>query len=443
MENYRLTQGNLMKHLICLAVPLIIGNILQQFYNTIDALVLGRFASEGEFAAVGVSASVMNLFLFAIVGACTGISVIFAQLYGAEDLRAFRTEHYLVLIFGAILTVCVGMAGVFGASFLLDMIRTPGEIAVYAGSYLRIVLAALPFSFVYNFYSAMLRAIGRPRVPLFILALASGLNLVLDLVFVIFFGWGIQGAAWATAAAQAFSAILCGIYLKLYFKELLFRKGDCRLDRGLLRKTAHYSFVTSLQQTGLYIGKLLVQGSVNTAGTSVISAYTATTRIEGFINSFGDSGAAATSVLAAQNVGAGKKERVRKSFFCSFILMLLFGLLSSAVLYCTAGIAAEFLLGTGEGKAYAESIRYIHVVAAFYVFCYVGSTFAGYFDGCGKMIFTFLGSASHIALRAVLSWMWIGKSGLVSVAYATGIGWILVNLFWGVYYLRGRKKGEF
>lgn len=443
MESHRLTQGSLMGHLIRLAVPLIIGNILQQFYNTIDALVLSRFASAGEFAAVGVSSSVMNLFLFAVVGACTGIGVIFAQLYGAEDMGAFRTEHYLVLIFGILLTICAGILGVCGSGLLLDLIQTPDEIHVYAKSYLQIVLGALPFSFVYNFYGAMLRAVGHPKVPLMILAAASAVNLILDLLFVISFGWGIRGAAWATAAAQAFSAVLCVIYLKVCFRQFMFRRRDCRMDKSLLFKTAHYSFITGLQQTGLYIGKLLVQGSVNTAGTAVISAYTATTRIEGFINSFGDSGAAATSVVVAQNFGARQKERVRKSFSDSFLLMLVFGLLASVLLYCTAGALVEFLLGTDQGEAYIQSVQYIHVVSVFYVFCYTGNTFAGYFDGCGKMIFTFLGSVSHIALRAVLSWIWIGEGGLASVAYATGIGWAAVNLFWMVYYFRGKKKDKF
>ncbi len=248
------------------------------------------------------------------------------------------------MIFGILLTICAGILGVCGSGLLLDLIQTPDEIHVYAKSYLQIVLGALPFSFVYNFYGAMLRAVGHPKVPLMILAAASAVNLILDLLFVISFGWGIRGAAWATAAAQAFSAVLCVIYLKVCFRQFMFRRRDCRMDKSLLFKTAHYSFITGLQQTGLYIGKLLVQGSVNTAGTAVISAYTATTRIEGFINSFGDSGAAATSVVVAQNFGARQRERVRKSFSDSFLLMLVFGLLVSVLLYCTAGALVEFLL---------------------------------------------------------------------------------------------------
>ena len=158
------------------------------------------------------------------------------------------------------------------------------------------------------------------------------------------------------------------LYLKCRALELLFRREDRRMDRALLRQTAQFSFVTALHQSSLYIGKLLVQGAVNTGGTEMISAYTAMTRIEGFANSFGDSGSAATSVL----------------------------------------------------------------VALFYVFCFTGNTFAGYFNGTGRVSVPFIGATSHIALRVVLSWLLVGKMGLPAVALATGLGWVTVNALWAL-----------
>ena len=188
------------------------------------------------------------------------------------------------------------------------------------------------------------------------------------------------------------------------------------MDGVLLRRTAHFSFVTALHQSSLYIGKLLVQGAVNTGGMEMISAYTATTRIEGFANSFGDSGSAATSVLVAQNLGAGKKERVRQSFCRSLALM------------------------EHSGAAFENACAYMKIIAVFYTFCFTGNTFAGYFDGIGRVSVLFIGATSHIALRVVLSWLLIGEMGLPAVAVATGIGWVSVNALWTLIRQRQMQK---
>ena len=183
-----------------------------------------------------------------------------------------------------------------------------------------------------------------------VLAAAVTVNVALDYCFVARFQLGIADAAWATAASQAISAVLCILYLRRKAPELIFARADCRMDGELLKQTAHFSFVTALHQSSLYIGKLLVQGAVNTGGTDMISAYTATTRIEGFANSFGDSGSAATSVLVAQNRGAGKEERVKESFRSSLFLMFAMGLAMSLI-SCTLARARRSALCSGRAAA--------------------------------------------------------------------------------------------
>lgn len=367
-RSYDLTSGSIPQHLLRLAAPLIMGNILQQLYNTVDAFILGRFAGDLEFAAVGIAGSVMNLFLFMITGACTGISVIFAQLYGAGERERFRREHWLSLSCGLLVTLACSGLGFLLLSPLLRLIQTPSELKTFVSVYLTIILASLPAAFLYNLYGALLRAIGRANAALMVLAAAVTVNVALDYCFVARFQLGIAGAAWATAASQAISAVLCILYLRRKAPELIFARADWRMDGELLKQTAHFSFVTALHQSSLCIGKLLVQGAVNTGGTEMISAYTATTRIEGFANSFGDSGSAATSVL----------------------------------------------------------------VALFYVFCFTGNTFAGYFNGTGRVSVPFIGATSHIALRVVLSWLLVGKMGLPAVALATAFGWVMVNALWAL-----------
>lgn len=396
-RSYDLTSGSIPQHLLRLAAPLIMGNILQQLYNTVDAFILGRFAGDLKFAAVGVAGSVMNLFLFMITGACTGISVIFARLYGAGERERFRREHWLSLSCGLLVTLACSGLGFLLLSPLLRLIQTPSELKTFVSVYLTIILASLPAAFLYNLCGALLRAIGR-----------------------------------ANAAPQAISAVLCILYLRRKAPELIFARADCRMDGELLKQTAHFSFVTALHQSSLYIGKLLVQGAVNTGGTDMISAYTATTRIEGFANSFGDSGSAATSVLVAQNRGAGKEERVKESFRSSLFLMLAMGLAMSLIMYVSASTSVGFMLGTRSGAAFENARDYLKLVALFYTLCFTGSTFAGYFNGIGKVSVPFLGATSHIALRVVLSWLLVGKMGLPAVALATGLGWVLVNALWTV-----------
>ena len=234
-RSYDLTSGSIPQHLLRLAAPLIMGNILQQLYNTVDAFILGRFAGDLEFAAVGVAGSVMNLFLFMITGACTGISVIFAQLYGAGERERFRREHWLSLSCGLLVTLACSGLGFLLLSPLLRLIQTPSELKTFVSVYLTIILTSLPAAFFYNLYGALLRAIGRANAALMVLAAAVTVNVALDYCFVARFQLGIAGAAWATAASQAISAVLCILYLRRKAPELIFARADCRMDGELLK----------------------------------------------------------------------------------------------------------------------------------------------------------------------------------------------------------------
>lgn len=432
-RNADLTQGNMKRHMVRLAIPLILGNILQQTYNTIDAFVIGRYASELEFSSVGVASSIMNLMIFAIVGACTGIAIIFSELYGGKLINTFRTEHFLVLTFGSIITFCISILAVLALMPILHLTQTPPEIMDYTVRYLRIVLIGLPFVFLYNLYNSLLRATGNTSASLYILLVSVFINLGLDLSMVGALHMGIAGAAWATVFSQAVSAIASVLLFYIMQPELRCHKKDCRWDKSLMQKTLRLSVVTGIHQTSLYIGKLMVQSAVNTTGTEMIAAYTAATRIEGYANSFGDSGAAATSVMIAQNHGAGKQDRVKKGFWDSLILLLSLGIVCSIILYLISPYAVTMILGHTYGLSYQNAVSYLRIIAFFYTFCFIGNTFAGYLDGIEKVSIPFIGAAGHIALRVILSWILIQDYQLPAVAFATGIGWVLVNLFWSIY----------
>lgn len=437
------TTGNINKHLITLAVPLILGNILQQFYNTIDAFVVGNYAGQNEMAAIGIGGTVMNLFLFAIVGSCTGFSVLFARYYGAKDWPAFRKQHFTVLFIGLIGTIILGSVGLLFMKPLLSIIQTPVSLYTYTTIYLKWIFISLPATFIYNLYASVLRSCGDTKAALYILTAAVFSNLLLDILFVIKLHWGIAGAAKATAFTQFFASALCVIYMIKKYRELLFQKEDCQLKMSLIKTTIHFGSVTALHQSSLYIGKIFVQGAVNSLGTDAIIAYTAATRIEGFVNSFGDSGATSTSIVTSQNVGAEKKKRVQQTFKSSLFLLTILGLVCSFLLFATSSVTAGLILGTKTGNAYFRAVGYMKIISIFYLFCFTGNTFAGYFDGTGKVSIPFAGAAGHITLRVVLSWLLIQQLQLNAIAVASGIGWILANVFWMLCYIKLKRKSTY
>lgn len=211
---HKLTEGNITKQLITLALPLIIGNFLQQLYNTIDAWVVGRYIGQEAFAAIGIGGTVMNLFIFVLMGACTGVGILWAQLYGKGDLPAFRRQSFLALAAGTVFTLLLSLLAYNCTEAMLLLLATPGSILALVSEYLRVIFLGLIMTFLYNYYSTLLRAVGNTLMALVFLAIALAINLLLALLFVAEWHWGIAGAGWATVLAQAASVVLCNFYLR-------------------------------------------------------------------------------------------------------------------------------------------------------------------------------------------------------------------------------------
>ena len=429
-----LTQGSIPRQLIWLALPLICGNILQQLYNTVDAFIIGRFLGGAAFGAVGVAGTVMNLFIFILSGCCTGIAVLFAQFYGSRDLASFRREGFLSLVFGLLLTAVLGLGGLLLLGPLLGLIQTPGELRPLVTEYLNVIFLGLPVTFLYNLGSAALRAAGNTLAALFPLMAATALNVGLDILFVGGFSMGIAGAAVATVLAQGFAALLALGYLRWRMPQLLFGREDLHLDWDMLRRTASFGLVSALQQSAVYIGKLLVQGAVNSMGNEAINAYTAATRIEGFASSFGDSGAEAVSVFVAQNTGAGEKKRVKRGFFTGMALMIALGLTMSLIMFVGARASLTLMLGESGLDALEGGMAYLRLIALVYVMCFIGSAYVGLYRGIGWVSVPVIGSSLQITIRVILAYALADSWGVAGVALATGIGWSAIITYQTVLY---------
>ena len=426
-----LTQGRIRRQLTALALPLLASNILQQLYNTVDVAIVGRYVGNEAFAAVGVAGSVMNLFLFLITGVCNGIGILFSQFHGAGDDDSFRREFFLASAFGGGFALALSALAALALTPLLVLLQTPGEILGPAAAYLHIIFLGFLPAFAYQLGFSVLRSIGNTGAALLFLLISMGANLVLDVAFVAGLDWGIAGAAWATVLAQAMAAVLCQTYLRGRFPHLIFRRADMRYDGPLLNRIVHFSLVSALHMCSLYIGKLLVQGTVNGLGTDAITAYTAATRVEGFANSFGDSGAASMSVFIGQNTGAGNDRRVREGFFTGERLLAAFGLVMSTLMVLGAVPALSLVLPKNSGAAaLSAAVGYLRLVACFYVFNFLGSGMVGYFQGRGLVNLPVIGAAGHITFRVILSAVLVAPMGLPAVALATGLGWVGVVSAW-------------
>jgi len=428
------------RQLVHIAAPLVFGSILQQFYNAADTLIIGRYLGADAYAAAGIGGTVVNLFIFILSGCAAGVSVILSQQYGSEDMAGFRRESGIAAVCGVSFAAVLAVLGCLLLRPCLILLQTPEELLLYTASYLRVVLIALPLTFLYNLYASCLRATGDTRAALWALAASLSANVFLDLLFVGYLDLGIAGAAWATAAAQLLSVIFCFIYMKKALPEAVFRLRDFWWDGGLFRRTLSFGTVSALQQSSLYLGKILVMGVVNGLGTEAIRGYTAAMRLEGFINSFGDGGAAATAIFIGQRYGAEDREGIFQGFRWSLKLHLLSGGFLSILLFATAEPASLFMLGGARDAALVESVQYLRIVLCFYLLNFTGCAFVGFYRGVGHLSAPAIGSTLHIILRVILSGLLAPRLKLAAVAVASGIGWLLAVIFHVYVYLRGRWR---
>ena len=433
-EETALLQGEIRPALIRLALPLLAGNILQQLYNAVDALIVGKFLGTAAFASTGVSGTVLNLFLFALSGFCVGNSVLFARLYGAGDQREFRRAVFTALAFGGLVALSMSAVSMSLLHPLLAAIGTPADLVPHCQDYLRIALSGLICAYLYNLFSGILRAMGDTRTSLLFLLLSVLINAVLDYILIRFLGAGIRCAELATVLDHLLAAIACAIYLRRRYPALLCTWADAGLHPELLQPLLRLGLVSALHQSSLYLGKLLVQGAVNQLGTEGIAAYTAALRVEGFANSFGDSASQAMSIFISQNCGAKNHARVKQGFRQGMVLLVLLAAALSVLMGLGAWLGVSLFLDASETAALAAGVRYLRIVAVFYVLCYIGYAFVGYFRGIGHVGVPFIGTTMHLSIRVLLTHLLIQRLQLPAVAVATGTGWFLLVYFQCVVY---------
>lgn len=435
----RLTSGSITSQLLGLCFPLLCANILQQLYNITNSLVVTHFIGDNAFAALVVAESVMNLYIFVITGACMGASVLVAQFYGEGNQARLRQQLFVsaVLIGG-----CTLFSVLLGHLFLpqlLELIHTPENLQGDVSAYLRIILTGMVFTFLYNFCASSLRAIGNTKVALYFLLISLGYNILASLLLVAVLDMGIVGTALATASAQLLSSGLCLLYIQKKVPFLRVGREDMRMDPQLARLTVSYGAVAGLQQSSLYLGKLMVQSAVNDIGEAAISAFGAASRIENFTQSVGISGSEAAAIFVAQNRGAKEDRRALRGFGESMAILIGVGLLLSAVMHVAVDTLLWPFLSNSSAEAFALGTSYLHIISWFYVCSFIGLGYVGYYRGTGRMNITFFGTTLQVSIRVIGTYLLVSTMGLDAVALSTGLGWAAIVVFHTTVFILERR----
>lgn len=435
-----LTEGGITVTMLRFALPLMLGNLLQQCYNIADTLIVGRVLGARALAAVGSSYALMVFITSVFIGLCMGCSALFSIHYGARDLKALRRSLFSsMLIIGATTLVLNAVSLVF-LDPIIRIMQTPAEIEQLTHDYLFIVFLGMVPVCVYNFYAFLLRAIGNSVVPLVFLAVSVVLNIALDLALILGLGMGVEGAALATVAAQTVAAVGLYIYTKRRFPELNLTRSDCKADGASLRRVASWSFLTCLQQSVMNFGILMVQGLVNSFGTAVMAAFAAAVKIDSFaympVQDFGN----AFSTFIAQNFGAGRADRIRRGIRSAVVVTTLFALTVSVLVFWLSPWLMSLFVPEGESEIIAIGVEYLRIEGSFYVG--IGYLFLlyGLYRAVAlpsmSVVLTVVSLGTRVALAYALAA--IPSVGYTGIWWSVPIGWALADIT-GLWYYRSRR----
>jgi putative MATE family efflux protein len=436
-----LTQGGETRTIIAFALPMLIGNVFQQFYNMVDSIVVGNFVGTTALAAVGTAFPVIFLMISLVMGLTMGTMVLVSQYFGAKDetkVRASVDTGYITLFW---MGLVMSIIGVLSTDALLSLLKVPADVFPEASAYLRIIFAGLLAMFGYNAISAMLRGLGDSKTPLYLLMAASLLNIVLDLLFVVAFGWGVPGVAWATVISQG-ASFLGGLLwvnkknrlVSLDVKNLVF-------DKEIFKHSLRIGLPTGIQQTMVSLGMMALTRIVNDHGTTTIAAFSAASRLDSFASMPAMNLSQAISTFTGQNMGAGKTERVQRGHMSAVIVG---GAISIAV-GATVIIFGKPLMGmfTRDAEVMAIGARYLTIVGATYVLFSTMFINNGVMRGAGDafipMINTILALWVVRIPCAILFSVYLGM-GADGIWWSVPAGWLMGATFSTWYYLGGRWK---
>ena len=433
MNKEYLVRERPIKALLIFAFPMIIGNLVQQFYTMVDSIVVGRFVGENALAAVGASYALTNVFISIAIGGGVGASVLTSRYFGAREYSRMKRSVHTALISFLVVSLLLGGFGLLLGKQIMRLLQTPEAIFDQTTEYLAVYFLGLPFLFMYNILSAMFNALGRSKIPLFLLIFSSVFNIVLDLVFVCQFRLGVSGVAWATLIAQGISAVAAFVLFLREMKPYSTAEGASGFDKGQFVAMCRIALPSILQQSTVSIGMLLVQSVVNSFGEEILAGFSAGMRIESLcivpMAAMGN----VISSYTAQNLGAGQKERVVKGYRTGFGIVLAFALIICIGLELFYRPLIQMFLGDeGTLAALQTGISYLRFIGWFFLLIGLKMTTDGLLRGAGDMKWFTIANMVNLCIRVAVAVTMAPVFGVAMVWYAVPVGWaanFLISFF--------------
>lgn len=424
-----MTSGNPLKLIIGFAIPMFLGMLFQQFYSMVDTVIVGKFLGVGPLAGVGSTSSLNFLVIGFCTGVCNGFAIPVSQMFGAKrdsELRRFvANSAWLCVIFSVVITTAI----VACCRPLLTLMHTPEDIFEYAYVYIVIIFLGIPTTFLYNVTAAIIRSLGDSRSPVVFLAIASGINIVLDIVFIVAFHMGVEGPALATVISQGISGLLSLFYMKKKFEILRISKEEWKMRGSYMKTLCYMGIPMGLQYSVTAIGTLVIQAAINGFGSMTVAGVTAAQRINAFISCPIEAIGATMAPYSGQNMGAGKLDRVGKGLRDASLL----GFVISAVLFVFVLLTGKQLsllfLDTADAQVVAYSYRFLVFTAAGYCLLVLVNTVRFTIQGMGFSVFAITSGVLEMIARSLAGLVVVPLIGYTGICLAHPMAWIFADAF--------------
>jgi putative MATE family efflux protein len=423
-----LTTGKIMPILVNFTVPLVLGNLFQLTYNAVDSIIVGHFVGKEALAAVGICNPISTLMILFLNGLCMGASILMGIQYGAKDYKTLHRQISTTMLSGVVFSFFLTLFCVVFAVPILHLLQVDASIMEMTRQYLRIIFLGLMFTFLYNFFSSTLRALGDSASPLYFLIISAVLNIFGDLFFVIVLKAGSNGCAISTVLSEALCCLFCIIYIQKKVPILRLGKKWLVFDSRLLKKTIAYGWASAMQQATVQMGKIAIQALVNTMGVSVAAAFAVVNRIDDFAITPEQNIAHAMTALMAQNKGAGKNDRMREGFRCGMILEIVYG--AAVMMICQVFAGELMALFVKDEEVIGHGVIYLHLIAVMYILPAVTNAIQGFFRGIGDLKVTLMSSFTNMAVRVIAAapMILLWNFGIEALPYSYLAGWVAMLL---------------
>lgn len=419
-----MTTGKIMPLLVKFTIPLVLGNLFQLTYNAVDSIIVGHFVGKEALAAVGICNPISTLMILFLNGLCMGASILMGMQYGAREYDTLHRQISTTMLSGVIFSVFLTLICVIFAVPILHLMQVDPSIMVMTTQYLRIIFVGLVFTFLYNFFSSTLRALGDSNSPLYFLIISAILNIFGDLFFVVVLHAGSNGCAVSTVISEALCCLFCIIYIQKKVPFLRLGKKWMVFDSSLLKKTIAYGWASAMQQATVQLGKLGIQAIVNTMGVSVAAAFAVVNRIDDFAYTPEQNIAHAMTALMAQNKGAGKKDRMREGFRCGLVLETIYGI--AVFIVCFVFARHLMMLFVKDEEVISHGVTYLHLISVMYILPAFTNGIQGFFRGIGDLKITLISSFINMGVRvlAAAPLVLIMHLGIEALPFSYLAGWV-------------------